>query len=367
MGECNERLTLHAVSSGGMYGIERTLTALLPELRAAGWPAELLCLNAPGTAAAEVGERCAELGVPVHFVPIARGVRLGELRRIRDTLRSVRPALVHVHGYKATMLVGAIARMQGVPVVGTVHSEAASAPEISRHLRLEALVLRRLTRVVAVSAGVAADVVRRGVSKERVEVIRNGIPDPGAPVPSKVALTTAVVIGRLVEPKNTHVAVQSLAILARQGVRLQLAIAGDGPERGALEALVQSLDLASQVRFTGFVAEVTPLLTSETIFVMPSRSEGIPIALLEAMALGLPIVASRVGGIPEVVEHERDALLVPPDDPDALASALATLIRDPSRARALGVAARARYEADFRASSMRQRYALLYDRVLGRT
>src|SRR6188768_49651 len=98
---------------------------------------------------------------------------------------------------------------------------------------------------------------------------------------------------------------------------------------------------------------------------MPSRSEGIPLALLEAMAHGLPIVASRVGGIPEVVEDGREALLMPPDDPAALEELLVTVFADEARARALGAAARERYEKDFRVNAMRDRYAALYGRVLG--
>jgi glycosyltransferase involved in cell wall biosynthesis len=359
-------MVLHAVASGGLYGIERTLTMLLPALRAAAWRAELLCFSAPGGAGAEVGARCAAMGVPVHYLPLARGVRLGDLRRIGGELARLKPALLHVHGYKATTLAGAVARLQGMPVMGTVHSEAASAPEVARHLRLEALILRRLTRIAAVSSGVATDVVRRGIAAARVEVVHNGITDPGTPAPRTGPIETIVIVGRLVEPKNTHVALRALAGLARQGLRPAMVVAGDGPERASLEGLVQSLELAGQVRFTGFVDDVAPLLAGNAIFVMPSRSEGIPIALLEAMAHGLPIVASRVGGIPEVVHDGRDALLVPPDDASALEAALAGLLTDQPEARALGAAARARYEADFRVDAMRDRYADLYARVLGR-
>jgi glycosyltransferase involved in cell wall biosynthesis len=197
-----------------------------------------------------------------------------------------------------------------------------------------------------------------------VEVVRNGITDPGRPPRPTGPIDTIVIVGRLVEPKNTHVALQALAGLARRSMRPAMVVAGDGPERASLEALVQSLGLAAQVRFTGFVDDVSPLLGGNAIFVMPSRSEGIPIALLEAMAHGLPIVASRVGGIPEVVQDTREALLVPPDDVNALEVALARLLTDQAQARALGEAARARYEADFRVEAMRDRYADLYARVL---
>src|SRR6187399_434673 len=152
-------MVLHAVASGGLYGIERMLTMLLPALREKGWDAQLLCFNAPGGAGAEVGERCVAQGAPVHYLPLARGVRVGDLQRIWSSLRTLRPELLHVHGYKATTLAGAVARMQGLPVIGTVHSEIASAPEVATNLKLESLVLPRLTRVVAVSTGVSTDVI----------------------------------------------------------------------------------------------------------------------------------------------------------------------------------------------------------------
>ena len=357
-------LVLHAVASGGLYGIERMLTMLLPALRETGWDAQLLCFNAAGGVGAEVGERCAAQGCPVHYLPLERGVRMRDLLRIWTALRTRRPQLLHVHGYKATTLAGAVARLQDIQVVGTVHSEVVSAPEVANNLRLESLVLPRLTRVAAVSTGVSADLIRRGVSPHRIEVIRNGITDPGVPESTTRPLSKLVVIGRLVEPKNNHVVLNALAALAQRGIRRNLVVAGDGPERQALRELTSSFGLDEQVQFTGFIDDVGSLLSPDSIFVMPSRSEGIPLALLEAMAHGMPIIASRVGGIPEVVEDGREALLMPPDDPAALEKLLATLFTDEPRARALGAAARLRYEREFRLDAMRDRYTDLYTRVL---
>ncbi len=348
-----------------MYGIERTLATLLPDLRAGGRPAELLSLIGQADDSSAVGDVCAALGVPVHYVRVTRGAHPADLRNIWRALGRSRPALVHVHGYKATTLVGSLAHLRRIPVVATVHSEVASAPEVAKNLRVESHVLRRLPHIVAVSSGVATDVVRRGVPHERVQVIRNGIVDPGLTPWRGDAPVSAVIVGRLVEPKNTHIALQAVARLAQRNIIVQLVVAGDGPERAALDRLTQDLGIGGQVRFVGFASNVAELLEPNAIFLMPSRSEGIPIALLEAMAHGLPIIASRVGGIPEVVDDQREALLIPADDVDALVNALATLVDSTDRARQLGDAARARYEREFRASAMCARYEQVYTTVLG--
>ncbi len=352
---------VHAVASGGLYGIEKTLTTLLPALIAAGQPTELLCLNVEGSAAGAVGAVCEQLGVRVTYQPLQRGLDPRDLLRLHRSLGAMNPALLHTHGYKAAILAGAVALFRRIPVMGSVHSERRSAPELVRNLAVETQLLKRFPQLAAVSRGVQADLIARGVAADKICVVHNGISDPGTPAPfAPDAPFRLAVVGRLVEPKNVQVAIRALAQLAGRGLRPRMAIIGDGPELASLGALATAEGVADFVDFMGYVHDVPAFLTPETIFVMPSRSEGIPISLLEAMSRGVPIVATTVGGIPEVISDGAHALLVPPDDAHALATAIERLLRHRELAKRLATAARARYCSDFRVSQMRDRYLAMY-------
>jgi glycosyltransferase involved in cell wall biosynthesis len=368
----SDALVLHAISSGGLYGIERSLIALLPALNRAGQSAGLLCLGVREGEAGAVGRMLETLGVRVWYVPMQRGLRARDLLTIAKLLREVRPKLIHVHGYKAAAAVRLASFATGIPVVATVHSEQASVPELRTLIRIETLVFRTMRRLIAVSEGVARDLVVRGIRAQRTIVIHNGIEDPRIVLPESVDGHRAhsagdprvVVVGRLVEPKNVHVAIEALALLSVRGQRLTLEVIGEGPERERLEALAAARGVGGQVEFTGFVEDVPRRLQSARCFLMPSRSEGIPIAILEAMGVGLPIIASRVGGIPEILEDGRDAVLVRPDDAEALAEAIDRVCNDPQLADRMSEAARTRFRRDFEVESTRARHTEFYDAVL---
>jgi len=170
-------------------------------------------------------------------------------------------------------------------------------------------------------------------------------------------------VGRLHPQKGHRVLLDAIARARSAGATLSLLVAGEGAERGALEAQAAGLGLQGHVRLAGR-REVRPLLAAADVFVFPSLYEAAGIALLEAMACALPVVASRTGGIPEVVEDGVSGILVAPGDADDLARALAALERDPERRRRLGLAARARAEA-FDVSATVRALEGLYEEVAG--
>lgn len=146
---------------------------------------------------------------------------------------------------------------------------------------------------------------------------------------------------------------------------LPLFVVGDGPERAPLALLAEQLGLKEHINFTGFVKEVAQYFHLAHFFVLPSRSEGLPNALLEAMACGLPAVATHVGGIPKVVIDGETGLLVPPDDEEALADAIKRLLDSPSLCRKMGKAARRHIEAHYSIESVTDQHIALYQKVAG--
>jgi glycosyltransferase involved in cell wall biosynthesis len=200
-------------------------------------------------------------------------------------------------------------------------------------------------------------------------VIHNALPMPDEPVPAAGGgLRRLAFVGRLVEQKGVDVLIDAMRLLANRFPKLHLAIAGNGAERSGLEAQVGRLDLGGRISFVGTLGHdaVYRLLGEADLVVMPSRIEPFGLVALEAAQMARPIVASAVDGLPEVVIHGETGLLVPPDDPAALAAAIAALLDDPARARALGAAARRRAETLFAWDRYVDAHERLFQAILGR-
>lgn len=362
---------LHVVSSGGLYGIERMLLTLLPELQRQGCPVALLCLDGPE---AEVLAAARDAGVPTLAVECTQRVTP---RGWVDLLRAIgaqTPRIVHVHGYKASILAGAAGLVRRVPTVATYHGVAAKAGETSRalarYLAVETPILRRFRAIAAVSDQIADELIARRVRPERVRVIANGIVQPALDV-AGASLERAdpkfrpclLALSRLAPEKNIHVLLRAVAALRAEFPQLGVVVAGDGQLRGELEALASSLGIRDAVEFAGFVRDVPRLYERCDVFVLASQTEGMPMSLLEAMALGLPIVASRVGGIPFMVQDGVEGLLVEPGDSHQLAQALHRVLSEERTRNRLGEAAHRKFKREFTAPRMAESYRLLYDEV----
>ncbi len=218
--------------------------------------------------------------------------------------------------------------------------------------------------VIAVSRAVAERVVGR-----RPLVVYPGVPLPetsGPLVPPRGSTTKVIIgtAGRLLPLKGFVYLVRAVASLRVEFPNLVLEIAGSGPERAALEREAERLGLSDGVRFLGWVEELAAVLARWDVFVLPSLEEAFPIAVLEAMAAGLPVVASAVGGIPELVEDGRTGWLVPPADARLLAERLRALLLDASQRRALGEAGQARARDHFSLERMVAAIAAIYDGIV---
>jgi glycosyltransferase involved in cell wall biosynthesis len=257
-----------------------------------------------------------------------------------------------------------------VPIrIFTVHGWAFSAHRgmaAALYRWAERLVSRVTTVTVCVAerervAGLAA-----GSCDERTTVvIHNGV-DPTAALPRRRRDGTPpriVTVGRLKAPKDPLTLVRALASVSGP---FEAVVVGDGPDRPAVEAEAERLALGGAVRLAGERADVMQLLADADIFVLSSRSEGLPLSILEAMSAGLPVVASRVGGVPEAVVDGETGLLVPPGEPSTLARALERLVADPALRGRLGAAGRERVEELFHLDRCREAHVELYRRELAR-
>lgn len=348
-------------------GTQRLVIELCRRLRP---HAEIMvsCLDGAGSWAHEL----TELGIPVSVLGRTPGFRPALALRIRALARAHGAAILHCHHY-SPFVYGALAALAtpGLGLVYTEHGRLSDTPPAPRR-RLANRVLARLPgRFFAVSESLRRHMVAEGFPAPRVAVIHNGIdpgppPEPAARARARRLLgvpTGAVVFGTVARLDPVKDLESLLAGYARARAQLAdsvLVVIGDGPERHRLQAHAQRAGLAERVRFAGARDDVAALLPAFTVYVNSSVTEGLSVTLLEAMAAGLPVVATRVGGNPEVVADGETGRLVPARAPAALAAAMCELGRDAALARRWGQAGRRRVQTHFAIEAMVQRYARIY-------
>ena len=310
----------------------------------------------------------------------ARFVQLEHVRRpispLRDfrglleltaLIRRERPHIVHVNSAKAGALGRVAAWLARAPIrVYTVHgwSFTAHRGASSALYRGAERALRPLTTTtICVAESERRAGLDAGTCDEATTVvIHNGVVLPRtAAAERRSGPYRLVTVGRLQAPKDPITLVRALAEVGRPGEAL---IAGDGPDRPAVESEVRRLGLESVVRLAGELDDVGELLVAADLFVLSSRSEGLPLSILEAMAVGLPVVASSVGGVPELIVDGETGFLVPPGDSHALAAAIERLLDDAALRRRLGAAGRSRVSEHFDLASARRAHLDLYRALL---
>ena len=319
------------------------------------------------------------LGIPTTHLG-ARHLRdLGALRRLLRLLRRERFDLVHAHLTYASIFGALAARAAGIPCVATLHTAPVDGGAWSADAlreRLLGAVLRRWCRaVVLVSEAARAQHAERGrLPAGRMQVVHNGVDVDafagGRRDETRRALGLAagqpalLTVSALREGKGLEVLLRAMPLLLRARPDARLLVAGEGTLRPRLEAQAADLGIARAVSWLGLRRDVADLLAAADVFVLASRQDAFPTVLLEAMAAARPVVATSVGGIPEIVADGQTGLLVEPGDPEALAAAVGGLVADPRIASALGRAGAARARAHFSTARWTERLLRLYREVL---
>ncbi len=357
---------LHVDSERPWRGGERQVLELMRRQRRRG--------DAPHLAAPEdsaIFARARDEGFTVHAVPMRGTWDLPSAFALAGLHRSLRPDLVHWHAARAHAL-GAIASLLA-PGPARILSRRVDFP-VRRTVGSRLLWALPMEAIAAISGGVREALVRSGVDPGRLRVVPSGIDLAPFDEPAdRRAIRERLVVAQedvlafqaaALAPHKSQTDLLRAAALARgEAPRLRVWIAGEGPLRRALEEEHRALGLGTVVRFLGFRDDVNDLLRAADLFVVSSYLEGMGTATLDAMAAGLPVVATRVGGIPEIVEDGVSGILVPPRDPGALAAAMVRLSNDADLRARLGEAGRVRVR-EFSADRTEERTRALYDEVL---
>jgi len=363
---------LHALAPGPAGGLESVVRLLSGEWARQGWAVGVaLTLDTGCPIPADFAAlRHAGVEVSVHEVRPRGYLRERSLQV--QTLRGFRPDIVHCHGYRADLLAGSAARTLGVCRVSTVHGFTGGDWKNRLYETLQLRALRGFDAVVAVSRPLADRLARTGIATDRIVQIPNawGPTSPALPrAAARAALglpaggTILGWVGRLSREKAPDVFLRALALPAAGQVRA--AIIGEGQMREELVADALALGVHDRVHWLGLVPDAGRMLPAFDGFVLSSRTEGTPMALFEAMAAGVPVLATSVGGVPDVLAGGV-ALQVPPDDPAALAEGIGRLLADPAAAQARASLAARRLSEVYALEPWLARHRELYTMLLAR-
>jgi len=307
-------------------------------------------------------------GVEAFTIEVARRGYLQERAGVARLCRTLRPDVVHTHGYRADVLDAAVARGLGVAVVSTVHGFMGGDRRNRFYQWLQRRALRRFDAVVAVSRWVMDDLARSGVPRERLHYVQNGWYPSDPPLDREAACRALRIatnrfrvgwVGRLSPEKGPDILVEAVRQLG--DLPLAVSLVGVGAMRRALETRA-ALHVADRIQWHGLVPGAGRLLRAFDALVLTSRAEGTPVLLLEAMAAGVPIIATAVGGVPDVVSA-KEALLVPAEDPPAVAAAIRDVLLNPAGARQRARAARQLLEREFGLTAWLEQYEAVYRAV----
>lgn len=296
-------------------------------------------------------------GLRVHLV--SGWSHLVTIAELATLLRELGPVALLAHGFPEHLLGRHAGVRAGVPVL--IQVEHNSRERYTPWSRWQSRRLaRRSAALVGVSEGVRQSLLAQGLPPGKTVAIPNGIDLSRFAAPGGEREAGLVMSARFARQKDHATLIDALAVLAAQhGLKPRLQLAGTGPLMARMQARVATLGLGGQVSFLGHHGDMPALLKSQALFVLATHFEGMPLALVEAMAAGCACIASDVIGVRGVIDHERTGLLVPEGDAPALAEAIARLLRDPALAARLGAAARERAFAEHGQALMRERYDAL--------
>lgn len=374
---------LHIIDSGGLYGAEIMLQNLCAEQKRMGLEPLIASIGCPGEDEKPLEKEARRQGLRVEPFRMRPGPNIAGALRVMRFVRREKFDILHSHGYKGNILFGLMPKvLRQMPMVATLHGWTWTGgwDRMRVYEWLDRLSLRFIDQVVVVTEAMKAKVGIKNVS-----VVNNGIPldfknstgstnshnainatDPIDPAIAAFCRNgfTIGAIGRLSREKGFDLLLKAFAGLVREGNDFRLALLGEGGLRGVLEDKARALGIQDRVLMSGYVENGRDCMPLFGLFVLPSLTEGLPIVILEAMAAGVPIVASRVGGIPEVLGNGDAGLLVEPGSVAAVRDGILETTRNPEASRQRAAKAHQRVTEHYSSHAMAEKYRQIYQSLL---
>ena len=355
------------ISSGGLYGAEVMVLHLSRVLRDRGENVALGLIVNERNPHRELATRAREAGIEAVEIPCGGRMDVSTVRRVRELIKRTRAHIVHSHGYKSNLYALAAKGVSSMPLVSTCHNWTNETAALRIYGILDRLALRRFDRVFPVSAAVGRKLLNSGISERKVHLVENGVPvsdfcDAAASLAdiSSEQGPRIGMVGRLVEQKGFQLVLRAAPHILKRFPTARFIVVGEGPYREELTGLSRRLGIESSVFFLGQRDDMPGVYRSLDAFVLPSLNEGMPMTLLEAMAAGIPAIATRVGAVPSVIDDQKTGLLVEPGRIEPLQRALEQLLENPELKLTLGCNGQAWVRAQASIERTAQIYAQHY-------
>jgi glycosyltransferase involved in cell wall biosynthesis len=315
------------------------------------------------------------LDMPVHFVRGRHSYDPRMIGRVNDLVRTLQIDIVHAHEVKSDVIAYLAARLRPVPIVTTLHGWIGNGLKQRGLIALDKRVARGFDRVIAVSRKIERQLIDAGVPADKIRMLHNAIVVEryrrtgrrgvlaeviGRPVPSPVIAS----IGRLSIEKGHADLINAIDLVKRRGRDVSLVLIGDGPERPKLIQQINALGLQGTVHLPGYMQEPQRFLEEVDLMVLPSHTEGLPNAALEALLMEVPVLATRVGGTPEVITDGETGRLVPSHSPEALAGGILDFIADPEAWMRMARRGKDMVEANFDFLARTRKLQVIYEELM---
>jgi len=365
---------LHLISSEGYYGAENLVLTLAGAVTRLGHVCLVGVFHDRRNAHLEIAQRAADKGLPVRFIQCGGRWDWRAVVKIRTVLECDKVSVLHAHGYKADIYGCAAALGRRVALVSTCHNWPSRHPVMRAYAAMDRVTLRAFDSVVAVSEPVEALLRRWGVPANRMRRLANGVEverfrNVRPALRSELGFGSERLVGfvgRLAPGKGGEILLQAARRICLGRPDARFLFVGDGPLRAEWEALAAHLGLAARTVFTGARSDMPEVYASLDVLVLPSFNEAAPMCLLEGMAAGRPVIATRVGAVDRIVIPEKTGLLVEPGDVVGLEWAIRRILEEPATADQLARNGHAHVAREFSADALAMHYAEVYQQALNR-
>ncbi|MCM8788035.1 MAG: glycosyltransferase family 4 protein [Candidatus Omnitrophica bacterium] len=343
----------HFISASGLYGAERWVLGLLNNLKKID--AVLICSNHDSPSLLKEAKK---LGIATKLLKVRGNYSfLDFISKLAKLLKEEKVDVLHTHGYKSDILGYFAARKAGIKIISTLHGWSQNAGlKVRLYESLDRIFLRYFDLIVPLSDGLRKSL--RYVRKDKIKIINNFVDLSSIPEPEKGDPKLITFIGQLIERKRVQDLIISLNYISDKNVKLQ--IIGDGPKKKELMDLTKKLNLQDKITFYGFRKDRLQLLNKSGIFVLPSLLEGIPRAMMEAMAMEKIVIGTDISGIRELIKHKEKGLLVPTKNPKKLAEAIEWVLDHQNETEKIRKNAKILIKKEFSAERAAKEYEELY-------
>ncbi|MES9991082.1 MAG: glycosyltransferase [Candidatus Thiodiazotropha sp.] len=378
---------LHLIDSGGIYGAEKMLISLTEEQKLAGHHPLIGSIREPGSSSKPLELEAQKEGIDVITFDMKKGFNLVAAFKIVQYAKNNNVDILHSHGYKTNILIGLLPSLfRKIPMLSTLHgwTNTGGFTKIRLYDELDAFALRFVDKVILVNRTMLVKKQIKRIPAKKIAVINNGVTINTSKLSTiphdqliDICFSDQVVknklkssikhsriiasIGRLSHEKGFLTLIEALRILHKEhNHKFTLLIVGEGEDRKTLEKEAARHGLSEYLILTGYIDDAFRILPLVDYYVISSITEGLPITLLEAMSLEVPIIATEVGGIPDVLENGKDSLLIKPNDANAIADSILKLIENPNLAKDITERSKAKVVNEYSSKAMANNYMNVY-------